>query len=143
MTDLFDDLVEAERFIELVAVGVHPLNAGIEVGWTPRHTKAKMKDPEFAELVDLAIDRANASMEEAVYQKGRAGNVTAQMFWLLNRVPERWRDVKRIEVRADHKVSVTAVESVKAGVIELLRDQGVAAMQELESPDIVDADIIE
>jgi hypothetical protein len=63
--------------------------------------------------------------------------------WLFNRAPERWRDVKRIEVRAEHKVSIGAVETVKAGVLQLLREQGVGAMQALESPDIIDADVIE
>jgi hypothetical protein len=143
MADLFDEMVEAERFLELVAVGVHPVNAGIEVGWSPAKTKAHMKEPEFADMVSGAIDRANASMEEALYQKGLSGNVSAMMLWLFNRAPDRWRDVKRIEVRSEHKVSVTAVESVKAGVLQLIREQGVGAMQALEDPGIIDGDVIE
>lgn len=143
MVDLFDEMVEVERFLELVAVGVAPVNAGIEVGWSPQRTKAHMKDPDFADMVDGALERANASMEQALYAKGMAGNVTAQMWWLMNRAPDRWRDVKRIEVRTEHKVSLTAVESVKAGVLQLIREQGVGAMQALEDPGIIDADVVE
>lgn len=141
MSDLiFDDMVAAERFIELVAVGIHPVNAGIEVGWTPARTKARMRDPEFADMVQGACERANATMEQALYAKGLAGNVTAMQMWLFNRDPDRWRDVRRIEIRSDHRVSVTAVESVKAGVLELLRSQGVGAMQALEAGDVIDVD---
>lgn len=139
----FDDMQAKETFLELVASGVPPVNAGIEVNWSPLHTKMVMRDPEFADVVMGALQRANASIEEALYNKARAGNVSAIQMWLFNREPDRWRDVKRIEVRSDTRVTVTSVESVKVGVLALLREQGVGAMQALEPGDIVDTEIVD
>lgn len=141
--NVFDDMVARERFVELVARGVSAVNAAIEVGWTPWRLKQMMKNEEFADILRGAHDRANGTVEEALYNRAIAGNVSAMQMWLFNREPDRWRDVKRIEVRSDHRVSVTAVESVKTGVLELLREHGVAALQALEQGDIVDAEIID
>jgi hypothetical protein len=62
--------------------------------------------------------------------------------WLFNRRPDDWRDVKRIEIRSEQRIEVAAVESVKAGVIALIREQGVAAMQALDAG-IIDAEIVD
>lgn len=132
-----------EQFLELVAHGVHPVNAGIQVGWTPAKTKAMMRDAEFADLVSGATDRANATIEEALYVKAASGNVSAIQMWLFNREPERWRDVKRIEVRSDHRVQIGLVESVKTGVLELLNANGVEAMQALGTGEYIDVDVDE
>lgn len=140
MADIFDEMVQAERFVGLVAAGIPPVLAGIEVGWSPAQTKARLKDPEFADIVAGATDTANATIEQALFNKASAGNVAAIQMWLFNREPDRWRDVRRIEIRSQHQVSVTAVESVKAGVLQLIREQGVEAMQAIESGDIIDVD---
>ncbi len=142
MPDQFDEMASRERFIELVAMGVSPVNAGIEVNWSPMQTKRKMKEPEFADIIQGALERANASVEEALYARALAGNVSAMQMWLFNREPDRWRDVKRIEVRSDHRVSIGMVESTKTAVLELLRENGVGAMQALEAG-IIDAEIVE
>lgn len=140
MVDIFTEMTAKDVFIDLVAQGVPAVNAGIQVSWSPARTKAMLRDPEFADIVAGALSRANASIEEALYAKALAGNVSAMQMWLFNREPDRWRDVKRIEVRSDTRVSITAVESVKAGVLELLREQGVGAMQALDSGIIYDAE---
>jgi hypothetical protein len=140
MADQFDDMVEIEQFIELVANGIHPVNAGIHVGWSPMKTKSKLSDPDFADMVSGACDRANATIEEALYAKAAAGNVSAIQMWLFNREPDRWRDVKRIEVRSEHKIEIGVVESVKVGVLDLLRSEGVGAMQALNQGTVIDVD---
>lgn len=140
---LFDDMVARETFVELVAAGVSPINAGIEVGWTPRQTKANLADPEFQELVDFAEQRLIGSMEQTLVAVAQRGNVAALTLFLFNRAPDRWRDVKRIEVKADIKVTQGMVEAVKTGALELLREHGVGALQALEAGDIEDAEIVE
>jgi len=126
---VFDDIIQRELFFERIACGIHPVNAGIEAGWSPAQTKKKMAEPEFKELCEAALQRADASIEEALYAIASRGNLGAIQMWLYNRQPDRWRDVKRIEVRNDVTVSLGVVESVKRGAIELLREQGVGAMQ--------------
>jgi hypothetical protein len=141
--DVFDEMVAREEFIGMVANGISAVNAGVAVGWTPAHTRKLMRNEEFAEIVKGAQEQANGTVEEALYHRAVAGNVAAMQMWLFNREPDRWRDVRRIEVRSDTRISVVAVESVKAGVLELLRDQGASAMQALESGEIIDADVID
>lgn len=141
--DVFQQMVAKETFVERVANGVAPINAGIEVGWTLAEIRRLMKDPEFADIIQAAQLRANGTIEEALFNRARAGNVSAMQMWLFNREPDRWRDVRRIEVRSDHRVSITAVESVKAGVLELLREQGVVPMQALDRGDIIDAEVVD
>lgn len=141
--DVFDEMVAKERFIELVANGTAPVNAGIIVGWNPKTTRKWMRDVEFAEIVQGARDRANGSIEEALYQRALAGNVAAMQMWLFNRSPDEWRDVKRIEIRSEHRVEIAQVESVKAGVLELLREQGATAIQALPAAEVIDVDGVE
>lgn len=139
----FDEMVTKEQFLELVALGAHPVNAGVAVGWSPYKTKQVLKDPEFVELLAGARDRADATIEEALYVKAAQGNIAAIQMWLFNRRPEEWRDVKRIEIKSDHQVSIGVVQSVKQGVLELLREQGVGAMQALGAGEIIDIEEIE
>lgn len=142
--DIFDEMIAREQFIEQIAVGVAPVNAGIAVGWSPAHVRKLMKDDEFLDIIRGAQERANGTVEESLFNRAVAGNVAAMQMWLFNREPDRWRDVKRIEVRSEHRVTVAAVESVKSGVLELLREQGVGAMQALNSGEIIiDAEVVD
>jgi len=53
--DVFDDLKAQEEFVSLVSRGISPVNAGIEVGWSPRQTKKRLKDEEFADVVATGV----------------------------------------------------------------------------------------
>ena len=141
-TVAFEELMGRELFVELVASGVAPINAGIQVGWTPRQLKKELSDADFKELVDAAAERLIGSVEETLVAVAKRGNVAAITLFLFNRAPDRWRDVKRIEIKNDVTISLGMVASVKQGALELLREQGVGAIQALESP-IIDAEIIE
>lgn len=54
-------------------------------------------DSEFSKLAKQAIDTRDAKVESALLAAAEAGNVTAQIFWLKNRQPGKWRDVQRQE----------------------------------------------
>ena len=43
-------------------------------------------------------------MEESLYRNALAGNTTAQIFWLKNRRPDRWRDVQNINADVGHYI---------------------------------------
>ena len=143
MTDIqFENMVGRELFIELVASGVSLQNAALQAGWTPRQLKRELADKDFLELVDAAEERLIGSVEETLVAVARRGNVAAISMFLLNRAPDRWRDIKRIEIKNDVSVSLGMVASVKQGALELLREQGVAALQQIEAP-IIDAEVVE
>ncbi|OXJ16327.1 hypothetical protein [Burkholderia sp. HI2500] len=52
----------------------------------------KQQHPEFAEALEQAKEVADAQVVGALYTNALAGNVTAQIFWLKNRQPGKWRD---------------------------------------------------
>jgi len=127
--ELFNDIVERDLFVELVADGVPELNAGFEVGWTPSQTKRNMADPVFREIVQAAKERADGTIEAALFRLAKAGNLGAMQMWLYNRSPERWKDVKRIEVKNDTTINLGIVASTKQAVLEMLHEQGAASLQ--------------
>lgn len=127
--ELFNDIVERDLFIELVADGIPELNAGFEVGWTPAQTKRNLGDPVFREIVEAAKERADGTIEAALFRLARAGNLGAMQMWLYNRSPERWKDVKRIEVKNDTTINLGIVASTKQAVIEMLNEKGAASLQ--------------
>lgn len=137
--DDFDGMTAELRFFELVAGGCPPINAAIEVGWTPARLRVMMKSPEFMELLNDAEMQAIGKVENALFVRACMGNVTAMQFYLLNRDPDRWRDVKRIEVKSDSTINLGTVASVKAAVLDLLKEQGAEAMQAVAHPKAIEA----
>lgn len=127
----FDDAMQKELFLSLVAQGVAEPNAAFEVDWSPFKLRKILKDPEFRDLIRDARDRCDGDVQKAVHTAALKGNVSAQSLWLFNRQPALWRDVKRIEIRQDTTISIGAVNSYKEAALQLLREQGVGAIQAL------------
>lgn len=140
---MFNDIVERELFLELVTYGT-PVNlAGLEVGWTFRQTKRNLADPEFAELIEYAKIHRDDRIEKTLYTIAEKGNMPAIAMILLNRRADQFRDVKRIEVKSEHTVSIGIVHSVKQSVLELIQEHGVEALQLGSGLDVIDADSTE
>lgn len=47
---------------------------------------------EFSELLKKTRDAVDGEVENALLQSALNGNTTAQIFWLKNRRPKKWRD---------------------------------------------------
>ncbi len=54
-------------------------------------------DKEFADAALKAKDSRIEIVEDALFNRASRGNVTAQIFFLCNRAPERWKNVQKIE----------------------------------------------
>lgn len=136
MTDLEErmemtprEMRDTTRFLESIRMGVGPLNAAIAIGWTPSKLKKLMGDPEFAELVSVSVERRLESSEQVLYELAQGGHFKALQMVLYNERSSKWRDLRHIEVQQATTLDVGVVVSVKASVLELLREQGVAALQ--------------
>ncbi len=55
------------------------------------------KYPEISETLKRGQDVVDYSVENALLESAINGNVTAQIFWLKNRRPDKWRDKQIIE----------------------------------------------
>ena len=64
-------------------------NMGIAAGtlydWKKKYHKISYALKKVKALVDFEV-------ENALLSKAKAGDVTAQIFWLKNRRPDKWRD---------------------------------------------------
>lgn len=54
-------------------------------------------DTKFREAIETAKLVRIKMVEDALYVSALKGNVTAQMFFLANRRPEEWRDIRKME----------------------------------------------
>lgn len=138
------DMEECTGFLELIARGVPAVLAGIDVGWSPFETLRRLKDPSFAELVEVYRDLSIDRVEKKVHQMALEGHFGAVQMILFNRRPSDWRDVKHITVDQVSTVAEHVVQGVKEAALELLRQGGVKALQQGgELDDIIDAEVIE
>ena len=145
--ELFNDIVERDLFVELIADGVPEINAGYEVGWTPTQTRRNLADPAFKEIVEAARDRADGTIEAALFRLAKGGNLGAMQMWLYNRKPADWKDVRRIEVKTDTTINLSVVQSTKQAMLEMLAAHGAGALQPAYQPPaleeaIIDAEVI-
>ena len=73
----------------------------------------KNKHSDFADAIKSSKEVADFEVESALYNKACSGDVTAQIFWLKNRKPDKWRD------KAD--MTVTPSNGVLESLLELKR----------------------
>lgn len=67
--------------------------------------RLRKEDPELEEEYQQILDSRTQIVEDALFKNACEGNTTAQIFWLKNRAPERWRDVQ--DYRHEGNVGLT------------------------------------
>lgn len=86
-------------------------------------------DLGFAAEWDAALVRRIGTVEDSLYVNAVKGNVTAQIFFLCNRSPGRWRHVQHImhggEVSYQQKADLTAL-------VQAARENGHGAADTIE-----------
>jgi hypothetical protein len=93
-THKFDDRKQ-KKYVELIGKGVGRLAAAKAVGIGPTSVLYERdKNPEFVKAVSEAEMMATDVIENAVWRKAKAGNITACIFWLLNRRSDKWKDLR-------------------------------------------------
>jgi transposase len=55
--------------------------------------------PELATALKFGKEQADAQVVMSLYQQALKGNVTAQIFWCLNRMPHKWRNKQEVEAQ--------------------------------------------
>lgn len=137
------ELIERKEFLDKLISGQRPLHAGLSLGWSPDKIRRVSSEPDMAEMLRVIDDYNDESVEMALLKTAKAGNFSAQQFWLMNRKPHLWQDVRKVQVTKTEQVSVEVVHSVKAAALELLREQGAAALQPGGALDVIDAEVVE
>lgn len=76
-------------------------------------TAYRKKDPAFAAAEAEAEAQACEAIEDALWETAAGGHMTAMMFWLQNRAPDRWKDMRRVTKEVTH--SGTVAHALEAG----------------------------
>ena len=91
-------------------------------------------DPRFRELVRQSEAASIASMEDALWVTGMKGHVTAQIFFLTNRDPDRWKDVKRVESEdVTKKTDADLDREINSYLAKLQGESGIPVVDQRET----------
>lgn len=52
----------------------------------------KKTNREISEALKKGKEVVDLEVENALFESAKSGNITAQIFWLKNRRPDKWRD---------------------------------------------------
>lgn len=84
------DIAAVEQFAEL---GYTEEQIALVMGVAIRTLRDyKKRYPQFNEIITKGKLKADAVILKSLYEKARGGDVTAQIFWMKNRQPDKWRD---------------------------------------------------
>lgn len=72
----------------------------------------KKRFGEIAEALKNGKEVADYHVENALYAAAMSGNVAAQIFWLKNRRPDRWREKPRDSRENDGVAGVVLLPSI-------------------------------
>jgi hypothetical protein len=120
INSLADDLISLELHDD------HKRNFDLAVGWpNPRQHPIHLDvmgerknefireaTPGWRELEEAAQEKANAKVENALFQSALDGNVTAQQVWLYSRCPDRWRDKRAVGHSGDVEQRVIVIGGI-------------------------------
>lgn len=101
----FDKELQA-KFCECISRGLRISQAADACGIDRKtYNNYYNTDPEFKEAFDLAEDKADEVIENALFEAARGGDNKAMQVWLFNRKRATWSDSKNIKIDANIKSS--------------------------------------
>lgn len=150
----------AEQAKKLCELGATDREVAEFLGRSERTIRTwKAEHPEFGEAMRVGKEAADARVEQSLYRRatgysfdalkidtyqGRViktryvehipPDVTACIFWLKNRKPDEWRDVKAVEHDVGKRLARLADDELESRIAQLLRKAGAAAAPEREGP---------
>jgi hypothetical protein len=90
-----------------------------------------MEHDELREALKRGREASDDRVEESLYRNALAGNTAAQIFWLKNRRPDRWRDVQHLDQAVGHYILSNAPMTEQQWIEARTRLIEVDASQEL------------
>lgn len=85
------------------------INAGTLYDWIKKYPEISKSLKRGKEVVDFQV-------EKALLSSALEGNTTAQIFWLKNRRPDKWRDKQKEDTNAE------ALERLDNILLEIKKD---------------------
>lgn len=85
----------------------------------------KRKYPIFKQVLKQSKEVADFVIENALFEKAKEGDITAMIFWLKNRQPDKWQKATTIDQQAKEaglKISHKQYERLEAEIEKLKAD---------------------
>lgn len=79
----------------------------------------RKKYEEIDEALRMGKDVADRQVENALFNAALEGNVTAIIFWLKNRKPDKWRDMKNIDANIE---SIKKLDQILGDIDGVMND---------------------
>jgi len=105
-----------KKIEHLAAQGLTVEQVARSVGIGPTQFFERQKEmPELKEAMENGRAKGVATISNALFQKAKAGDNTAMIFFLKNRAPESWRDnpAPKEEQATPQRIEVTLVDPDK------------------------------
>lgn len=91
--------IDLKKVEALAAIGCTHEEICLNLGISERTLYRRKNDmAEMAEAIKRGQAMGIREIENALFKKAKEGNTTAQIFFLANRAPDRWKSVNRTEV---------------------------------------------
>jgi len=91
--------LDAKRVEELASLGLSREQIAHNLGIATSTLYDKIKKlPEISEAIKRGKAKGIKQVSNALFENAMSGNTTAQIFFLKNRDPERWRDRRETEL---------------------------------------------
>jgi hypothetical protein len=96
------DRARRDRYLTALRNGLRPMKAARAAGvsWSTIRDH-RDRDPYFAAAEREALDEALEEVEDALYTAAVSGQVTAAIFVLTNRAPDRWADKRATPTKVE------------------------------------------
>ncbi len=91
--------IDIEKVEALAAVGCsyEEICLNLRISSKTFYNKRK-ENPEITEAIKRGQAKGLATIENALFKKAKEGNVTAAIFYLVNRGNGKWRSINRTEI---------------------------------------------
>jgi hypothetical protein len=93
--------------VEVIAsLGLTDEEIAVILGISRRTLNYWKKAPPFLHSLKRGKLKADFQITKSLYEKAKAGDTTAMIFWLKNRRPDLWRDKREVEFPSGIEIKV-------------------------------------
>jgi hypothetical protein len=109
------DQLNLEKVEVVASMGLIDEQIAVILDISPRTLNYWKKQPAFLQSLKRGKLKADFQITQSLYQKAKAGDTTAMIFWLKNRQPETWRDRTQLEhfgsIKTGDKLTIRVVHT--------------------------------
>jgi hypothetical protein len=98
--------VNLEQVEIIASLGLTDEEIAVILGISTRTLNYWKKSPEFLQSLKRGKLKADFQIAKSLYEKAKAGDTTAMIFWLKNRRPDLWRDKREVEFPSGIEIKV-------------------------------------